>query len=151
MQILTVRRIISGGQTGADQGGLFAARDLGMSTGGTAPLGYRTEEGPAKWLKHYGLTESYSAGYTRRTLDNVLNSGGTVVFGIRSPGSELTISTCISRLKPHLQFIDTFDKDTFKQWIQTHHIAVLNVAGNRESVNPGICEKVRKFLVGCQG
>jgi hypothetical protein len=35
--------IISGGQTGADQGGLFAAEILKIKTGGYAPKGYRTE------------------------------------------------------------------------------------------------------------
>ena len=42
--------IISGGQTGADQGGLLAARKSGIQTGGWCPLGWRTELGPAPWL-----------------------------------------------------------------------------------------------------
>jgi len=37
--------VISGGQTGADRGGLIAAKALGIPTGGTAPLGYKTEAG----------------------------------------------------------------------------------------------------------
>jgi len=40
--------VISGGQTGADRGGLIAAKELGIPTGGTAPLGYKTEAGMKK-------------------------------------------------------------------------------------------------------
>ena len=51
-------QIISGGQTGADQGALRAALDLGISTGGVAPKGYKTETGPHQVLPYvYGLPE----------------------------------------------------------------------------------------------
>ncbi len=43
-------RVISGGQTGADQAALRAARAAGIPTGGWAPLGWKTEEGPAPRL-----------------------------------------------------------------------------------------------------
>ena len=36
-------KIISGGQTGADMGGLLAAKDLGIRTGGWMPKGWLTE------------------------------------------------------------------------------------------------------------
>lgn len=36
-------KIISGGQTGADMGGLEAAREYGFPTGGYAPKGWMTE------------------------------------------------------------------------------------------------------------
>jgi hypothetical protein len=36
-------KIISGGQTGADQGGLEGARLLGIQTGGTAPYNWMTD------------------------------------------------------------------------------------------------------------
>ena len=37
-----VTKIISSGQTGADLGGLWGARDAGFPTGGFAPKGYLT-------------------------------------------------------------------------------------------------------------
>lgn len=56
-------KIISGGQTGADEGGLEGARLLGIPTGGTAPKGYRTENGPNLTLRDtYGLVEHWSPG-----------------------------------------------------------------------------------------
>jgi hypothetical protein len=36
-------KVISGGQTGADQAGRRAARAAGIPTGGWAPLGWKTE------------------------------------------------------------------------------------------------------------
>ena len=40
-----ILRIISGGQTGADQGGLRAGAALGLDTGGWIPFGFRTDTG----------------------------------------------------------------------------------------------------------
>lgn len=36
-----IKKVISGGQTGADQAGLLAARVCGVDVGGTAPKGYQ--------------------------------------------------------------------------------------------------------------
>lgn len=50
-------KIVTGGQTGADQGALLAARAAGIATGGWAPLGWMTEDGPAPWLADFRLIE----------------------------------------------------------------------------------------------
>ena len=55
--ITRLRKIESGGQTGADQAGLRAARAERLETGGWAPKGWETEEGPAPWLADSGLIE----------------------------------------------------------------------------------------------
>lgn len=60
---MTLTKIISGGQTGVDQAALRAARDLGITTSGTAPLGWITEDGPAPWLADFGLIEADWLGY----------------------------------------------------------------------------------------
>ena len=38
-------KIVSGAQTGVDQGGLLTAIDLGLEWGGWVPKGWRTETG----------------------------------------------------------------------------------------------------------
>jgi hypothetical protein len=38
-------RVISGGQTGADRGGLDAALELGIACGGCCPKGRKAEDG----------------------------------------------------------------------------------------------------------
>ena len=97
-----IERIISGGQTGADQAGLAVAKRLGISTGGYMPKGWLTEAGPRPDLgATYGLEEAETAAYPERTERNVLASDGTVVFGdARSRGSMLTARLCSGTASP---------------------------------------------------
>jgi predicted Rossmann-fold nucleotide-binding protein len=74
-------RVISGGQTGADQAGLEVAARLGIPTGGVMPEGFHTEDGPRSDLAAcYGLVEAGAPAYPERTERNVLLAEGTVVF-----------------------------------------------------------------------
>ena len=50
-----IKKVISGGQTGADQGGLMAAWERGIATGGAVPFEYRTNLGPNPILEALGL------------------------------------------------------------------------------------------------
>ena len=156
-QGVALKRIISGGQTGADQGGLLAARDLGISTGGTAPKQWLTETGSAEQLlRSFGLSECAEPGYDARTRRNVLDADGTVLFGSHSTGgSALTAEVAKQSEKPffHVPF-PISDNETafqtppaeFREWLRLFQIRVLNVAGNRESQNPGVQEFTRMFL-----
>src|SRR3546814_6084127 len=90
-----VSLVISGGQTGADQGGLLGARDAGVRTGGTVPKGWRTEDGAASWLAEFGLVEGQGKSYSARTRANAAAADGTVLFGNHlSTGSALTERYC---------------------------------------------------------
>src|SRR5262245_4392293 len=93
-----IERVVSGGQTGADQAGLAVAKRLGIPTGGCMPRGWLTEAGPRPDLAvEYGLEETGTAAYSERTERNVLLADGTVVFGdARSIGSMLTIKLCLA-------------------------------------------------------
>ena len=140
-----ITKIISGAQTGADQGGLEAGRILKLETGGVAPKGFRTETGSNPALKDYGIIEHKSPNYPPRTIENVRNSDGTIIFGDHtSPGCKLTINTCKKFGKP---YIINPTKESFIRWINWNNIRTLNVAGNRESTNKGLQEKVKNFLV----
>lgn len=126
-----LKKIISGGQTGVDQAGLRQARLSGIPTGGTAPLGWMTETGPAPWLADYGLKQCTARGYPPRTYENVKYSSGTVIFGDdKSPGSISTIFCCKSANK--LYIINPTAEELIA-WIYDNNIEVLNVAGNRQS------------------
>lgn len=149
---MRVSKIISGGQTGADQGGIEAGRQLSLDTGGWAPNGWRTEVGACPRLAEFGLHEHPSSNYPPRTEMNVKTSDGTVLFGnASSPGSRLTIRLCRLHNKPwiHIPFInsDGSERLRFLQWLSANTITVLNVAGNRESKHVGIQAKVREFLI----
>ncbi|PZV19091.1 MAG: hypothetical protein DCF20_03400 [Pseudanabaena sp.] len=140
-----VNLIISGGQTGADWGGLLAAADLGIATGGLAPKGYRTELGENLELAKFGLQEADRTDYEVRTVLNVQAADATVVFADRlhSDGTKLTIESCIKHEKPYLINPDAL---TLHDWLVEHQVKVLNVAGNRESVSEGISDRTRQVV-----
>ena len=68
---LFIKKVISGGQTGADRAGLEAAKKAGIETGGYCPKDYLTEKGPDKSLKGFGLIETETREYTERTELNL--------------------------------------------------------------------------------
>jgi hypothetical protein len=148
---MSLTLVISGGQTGADQAGLRAAKALGFKTGGYAPKEFMTEEGPAPWLADYGLVEHSDLDYHARTELNVLVSDGTVVFGYRSQGSNLTERICQENGKPCLWLKDyAKDKNVimkFRLWVARNDIKTINIAGNRESRTRGIGKSVERFLL----
>ena len=129
-----VKLVISGGQVGADQGGLCAAYDLNIPTGGTAPKGYRTLYGSNPKLALLGLKESTSEKYPPRTYDNVKNSDGTIRFAndFNSSGEACTLKAIRQYNKPYIDInIGVPLKITeVVKWIRKHDINILNVAGN---------------------
>ncbi len=146
-----VRKIISGAQTGADRGGLEAAVTLRIERGGTVPRGRRTDVGPLSNddMARFRLSEHFSSAYPPRTLCNVTDSDGTVLFGdITSPGTKLTIRYCTWYHRP---YIVNPSVDELRQWVADRELKVINVAGNRERTNPGIERRVHDILVEALG
>ena len=78
MRITSIRKIISGGQTGADQAGLDVAIKHDIPHGGAIPKGRMTEDGVLD--PKYNLEEMTTKSYPKRTEKNVLDSDGTVIF-----------------------------------------------------------------------
>lgn len=151
--------IISGGQTGADQGGLLAAWRMGVKTGGQAPACYKIQGGHNPLLEILGLTAA--GDFASRTRVNIKASDGTVIIAnnLNSPGTVLT-RTCAKQLeKPLLQLdisslvelsllgpqngtdpvLDEIMQhgQVLKDFIVHHGIGTLNVAGNRELQHTG--------------
>ena len=150
--------IISGGQTGVDLAGLEAANITGIRTGGCAPKFYRTEDGHSAILKtRFGLYESHSREYPERTKENIEKSDCTlIIYGKVSKGSILSKNLCEKFKKPHLYIAldDVNIERIIKEFVSRISAIegrkiVVNVAGNRESVCPGIRSKVREILIKC--
>jgi hypothetical protein len=143
-----VRRIISGGQTGVDRGALDAAIELGLEHGGWCPRGRMAEDGPIP--PQYGLTETAAAQYWVRTRRNVLDSDATLIlcWGAPSGGTELTLRMAAKHGKPYLlvDLSTSPDPAVAREWVGRNRIAVLNVAGPRESAAPGIANSANQFL-----
>ena len=145
--------VVSGGQTGADQGGLLGAQDIGVETGGWVPYKFLTENGSDYTLQRFGLKDSYK-GYAERTRMNVRDSNITLWFGnVGSAGGCATKRACIRECKPfdvvtHM----TVDEiaEVVKNYIRiVYHEKdkfVINIAGNRESNNVGLQESTRRTV-----
>lgn len=138
-----VKKIISGGQTGADRAALDVAIKLDIPHGGWVPKGRRAEDGALP--DHYQLKEMPDSNYPSRTEQNVLDSDGTVIFshGALTGGSLLTKKLAIKHDRPwlHLDLNRTgaFEAaQKLKSWTERNHIGILNVAGSKASKNPRI-------------
>ena len=143
---LFMLKIISGGQTGSDIAGLRAAKKCGLTTGGIIARGFETEDGffPA-YENMYGLVDK-GFDYRKRTSENVRMADITLIFAdkLKSPGTRLTISCCASHDKPYLL---NPKKEEIIDWVRCNNPKVINVAGNRESVSPGITARTEKLLI----
>jgi hypothetical protein len=145
-------KIISGGQTGADQGALDAALELNRPCGGWCPKGRKSEAGriPDK----YPLTEHSSPEYPVRTEANVVDSDGTLIFTYGQPtgGTKLTVELAKKYGKPLyiFDFEDTAlnqDPEVIWEWGLDNNVYVLNVAGPRESGKPGTQDLVKTVML----
>ena len=150
-----LKKIISGGQTGADVAGLDVAIKHGIPHGGAIPKGRLTEAGTLP--EKYNLQEMPTKSYTRRTEKNVVDSDGTVIFthGKLTGGSLLTQKKAIQRHDKPVLHLD-MDKvsveeavDLLMGFIRENGVEILNVAGTRGSKDPEIYGKTFGVLEKC--
>lgn len=137
-QQIPCQKIISGGQTGVDQGALDACLESGFPCGGWIPAGRKTENGYLS--TRYPLKETQEAVYEIRTNMNVKDSDGTCIFaqGELAGGTQYTAACAKALQRPLLILFPVNDNYTklvaqLSDWIATHNIGILNVAGPRKS------------------
>ena len=88
-----LRKIVSGGQTGADRAGLDFAIEVGLAHGGYVPKGRKAEDGRID--EKYAIVELSGSSYPERTKRNVRESDGTVILSLNdklSGGSALILT-----------------------------------------------------------
>jgi hypothetical protein len=148
-----LERVISGFQTGADIGGILAARRFDIPTGGMMPKGFLNQSGPhPEFSEKYGAIEHRtSSKYPPRTAANVQNSDGTIrlAHDFNSRGEKLTLTLIQSIKKPHID-VDLARPRPVSEivdWLQRHTVKVLNVAGNSESTYSGTTGDVIDYMV----
>jgi len=149
---MNIEMIISGGQTGADRGGLDAAIACGIPHGGWCPAGRRAEDGAIPPC--YRLRETYSSSYLVRTEKNVKSSQGTVILtlGELRGGSARTADYARMYQRPwlHLRLAGmhpALAAAELAAFAAAHGIVSLNVAGSRESGEPGIHQAVQQVMM----
>ena len=145
-----LRKIVSGGQTGADRAALDAALETGFPAGGYCPRGREAEDGVID--ARYPL-EEIDGGYAARTLRNVETSDATLVVYDTdlTGGTAQTVAHCIQANKPvKLVDIALVEPATalpaVEAFIASHNIRVLNIAGPRQSGCDRIYPYVRALI-----
>lgn len=95
-----IKKIISGGQTGVDQGALDGAIHCSITHGGWIPAGRKTECGPLP--EKYNMQEMKSSFYPDRTRQNIIDSDATLIIsrGSLSGGTALTYKIAKELGKP---------------------------------------------------
>mgnify|MGYP001010566267 CR=1 FL=1 len=146
-----VRKIVSGGQTGADRAALDWAIAQGIPHGGWCPAGRLAEDGGIPG--HYQVAELPGSGYRQRTRQNVIDSDGTLIVNLGVLEGR-TLETCkfAEQLgKPCLLIQAEASQraaqaESLDRWLHTHRIVTLNVAGPRASKRRDIYNATRTLL-----
>ena len=103
-----LRKIISGGQTGADRAGLDFAIHADLEHGGYVPRDRKAKDGRID--ERYNLVELSTSSYPARTRKNIEESDGTVIFSLErrlSDGTKLTRELADKLGKPVLHIYDS--------------------------------------------
>jgi Circularly permutated YpsA SLOG family len=136
---MTLKKIVSGGQTGVDRAALDAALAANFACGGWAPGDRMAEDGSIP--ERYPLLILPNGNYRQRTRLNVVDSDGTAVIYNESltGGSRLTRNLCALLNRPYvlINARELPDPDraaaVVLNFIERSRIEVLNVAGPRAS------------------
>ncbi len=138
-----IKKIISGGQIGADQAALDVAIKMGILHGGWIQKGRKTQSGLLP--KKYNLKEMPTASFIKRIEQNVIDSDGTVIIshGALSGGANYSQKMTTKHGRPclhiDLSIIPIFmAASRINTWVEEHDIEVLNVTGSRTSEDPKI-------------
>ena len=151
-------KVISGGQTGADLAGLWAAKLVGIPTGGFAPKNWLTTIGNFPSLgSKFGLVE-HKESYRGRTISNLRSSDLTIVCSSKfEGGTRLTINQCkkfdvpleIVPFDPELLIVDRekvkLVADALRRKSLFKEEVILNVAGNSTRSSQRAFEFTFKF------
>jgi len=148
-----IKKIISGGQTGADRTALDVAIKFNIPHGGWIPKGRKTEDGPLS--DKYQLQEMSTGSYPKRTEQNVIDSDGTLIIshGSLKGGSKLTQKCAHKHHKTclHINLNEIPDYNAVflvRKWMYENDVEILNVAGSRASKDPEIYKKVFDITKG---
>ena len=148
-----LKKIISGGQVGAEQGALDAAIKYNFHHGGWIQKGRKTQSGilPDK----YKLEEMSVAGYKDRIEQNVIGSDGTVIIshGDLSGGADYSMKMTKrhKRLTIHIDLkeIPAFiAASKINTWIIENNIEILNITGSRASEDSDIYKDTLYIIEG---
>lgn len=148
---MMLKKIISGGQTSADQAALDAAIKLGIAHGGWIPIGRTTETGTLP--ENYNLQEMPTDDYSKCIEQNVKDSKGTlIIFYGKLTGDLYRAERETLKHKHQLLGVDLNQTIAFhaaslvNDWIQLRYIDILYVVGPSTTVNPNAGKHTKIML-----
>lgn len=147
-----IKKIVSGGRTGADQAALDAAIKLGIQYSGWIPKGddAKGRNGPKKYQIHEMATTRFAEAAEKNTLES--NASLIISYGAPTGRSALTRKFAMknSRRWMHIDLSATPAVQAISivsSWIRLYDIEVLNVTGPRSSKDPNIYHDTMSLLV----
>ena len=147
---IAVERLISGGQTGVDEAALTAALQLGIPTGGWCPAGRQNEQGSI--AEEFCLRETPLEDSSQRTEWNVRDSDSTLILCREvdlQGGTELTRKFADAWNRPCFMVSQGGENPVQKirEILSNCPHRILNLAGPRESEEPGIQDWAYEILL----
>ena len=150
-----IKKIISGGQAGAEKAALDAALKLGIPHSGWAYKGGKTDEGPLP--KQYRVQETSNKSFSNRIKMNVLDAAGVVTFsyGKLPIGLKIVRELASNHNRPYLH-IDLSESSfniaaaTVRAWMIKNDIEVIYVTGQKPLKGSDIHSEVVKVIEGVQ-
>lgn len=158
---MKIKLVVSGGQTGADLGGWFAAEKHKIKTAGWMPPGFENEMGSYKgYAKRFGARDLDAFNYILpggrfdfeqalrdRTALNAALADLTLWFGkTNTAGYWCTRTATVKAGKRFIEVGGHYTPSSLGLLLDALGVESINVAGNRESHNPGIHQKTFEFL-----
>lgn len=133
-----------------DRAALDAALALHLPCGGWCPAHRKAEDGSIPDI--YPLIETEDSSYQQRTEWNVRDADATLIIVRKIPltgGTSFTQDLARSYSKPYFiaNLKDPSVLDKTRAWLAKIQPEILNVAGPRESYEPGIYEAAKEFLM----
>ena len=154
---VTLRKLVTGGQTGVDRGALDAALERRFPCGGWCPAGRLAEDGPLP--PRYPLRELPGGTTADRTERNVQDSDATLILtpGPLTGGTRLTRACCERLQRPVLELEWNVERrrdssqeepalERIRSFLDKTDCEVLNVAGPRASEWPEAYNIARTFI-----
>lgn len=148
--------IQNSGECGVEIAILAGAKELGISTGGFAKLGYATEKGQQAVLRErFYLTDTGLNDDYKVTVQNSMGVGLVVYIGDSNPDRAATANLIADNQKARFLLLNNPDDFTavlaLRQFIKESSPSIIHITGDRGSESPSVGVTAKKLLLNVYG
>lgn len=143
-----IRKVITGGQAGAEREAWASARRAGIATGGYMPARFAAEDGPQPRLAALYNAIEFRMDDARRVRANLRHVDGLLWFGDPDSATALdTFAACREVGKPFLAVLPGLTTaPQVVSWLVVFEVKTLMVAANSASLDPGLGPRAGALL-----